>query len=32
LWSNDRDLDGLDVECFTTARLLATLKRERESG
>jgi predicted nucleic acid-binding protein len=32
LWSNDRDLSGLDVECFTTARLLATLKWESESG
>lgn len=25
LWSNDKDLAGHDVECFTTARLLAAL-------
>jgi predicted nucleic acid-binding protein len=27
LWSNDRDLVGLGVDCYTTARLLATLSR-----
>jgi len=32
LWSNDRDLHGRGVECFSTARLLAVLKRERETG
>jgi predicted nucleic acid-binding protein len=32
LWSNDRDLQGLGVECFSTARLLAALKKERETG
>lgn len=29
LWSNDRDLVGHGVECFSTARLLATLARRR---
>lgn len=28
LWSNDRDLQGLDVQCHPTARLLAVLARE----
>ena len=28
LWSNDRDLVGLGLECYPTARLLAALKRE----
>jgi predicted nucleic acid-binding protein len=32
LWSNDRDLDGLDVQCFTTARLLSALARERDAS
>ena len=32
LWSNDRDLAGLGVECYSTARLLALLKKERESS
>jgi predicted nucleic acid-binding protein len=32
LWSNDRDLHGLGVECFSAARLLAVLKKERETG
>jgi predicted nucleic acid-binding protein len=32
LWSNDRDLAGLDVECFSTARLLAVLTRQRRAG
>jgi predicted nucleic acid-binding protein len=32
LWSNDRDLHGLGVECFSTARLLAVLKKENERG
>ena len=30
VWSNDRDFEGLGVECYPTARLLALLKRERE--
>jgi len=25
IWSNDRDLSGLDVECYSTARLLRVL-------
>ena len=29
LWSNDRDLQGHDVECYPTARLLAMLAREQ---
>lgn len=28
IWSNDRDLSGLDVECYTTARLLRLLAEE----
>ncbi len=28
LWSNDRDLMGLDVECYPTARLLRLLAEE----
>jgi predicted nucleic acid-binding protein len=28
LWSNDRDLRGLDVECYPTARLLRLLATE----
>src|SRR5262245_56463043 len=28
IWSNDRDLRGLDVECYTTARLLRLLAEE----
>ncbi|HEX2645475.1 MAG TPA: PIN domain-containing protein [Thermoanaerobaculia bacterium] len=28
IWSNDRDLQGLEVECLPTARLLASLERE----
>ena len=31
LWSNDRDLAGLGVECYPTARLLAALKKERRA-
>jgi predicted nucleic acid-binding protein len=31
IWSNDRDLSGLDVECYTTARLLRLLAEESES-
>ncbi|HEV8715714.1 MAG TPA: PIN domain-containing protein [Candidatus Binatia bacterium] len=27
IWSNDRDLSGLDVECYTTARLLRLLAK-----
>jgi len=27
LWSNDRDLGGHGVECFTTAQLLSALQR-----
>jgi predicted nucleic acid-binding protein len=29
LWSNDRDLQNLGVECFPTARLLKILSEER---
>ncbi len=29
LWSNDRHLAGLGVECFSTARLLATLEKSK---
>jgi len=28
IWSNDRDLNALGAECFSTARLLAALERE----
>lgn len=28
LWSNDRDLAGLGVPCFTTANLLKTLEKQ----
>lgn len=28
LWSNDRDLGGLDVQCYSTAALLAALKKK----
>ena len=31
IWSNDRDLSGLSVECHTTAQLLRILQ-ERDSG
>jgi len=31
LWSNDRHLRGLDVECYTTARLLRLLTEQKES-
>ena len=31
IWSNDRGLSGLDVECYTTARLLRLLAEESES-
>ena len=27
LWSNDRDLCGFDVDCYSTARLLAALRK-----
>jgi predicted nucleic acid-binding protein len=27
MWSNDRDLSGLDVECYSTARLLRLLAK-----
>ena len=30
LWSNDRDLEGHGVECFTTARLLASIEGSSE--
>ncbi len=30
LWSNDRDLRGLDVECYPTARLLRLLAEEAD--
>lgn len=32
IWSNDRDLSGLDVECYTTARLLRLLAKESASS
>jgi predicted nucleic acid-binding protein len=31
LWSNDRDLRGLDVACYPTARLLHLLTEQKES-
>ena len=30
VWSNDRDLSGWDVECYTTARLLRLLSEEKQ--
>ena len=30
IWSNDRDLSGTDVQCYTTARLLRILSEERD--
>ena len=30
IWSNDRDLSGRDVECYTTARLLRLLTQAKE--
>lgn len=32
LWSNDRDFEGLGIECYPTARLLALLKHAKEAG
>lgn len=32
LWSNDRDLRGLDIMCLDTARLLAELEASSVSG
>jgi predicted nucleic acid-binding protein len=32
LWSNDRDFDGLGVECYPTGRLLTILRRQSESS
>lgn len=29
IWSNDRDLSGLDVECYSTARFLRLLAEEK---
>ena len=31
IWSNDRDLSGMDVECYTTARLLRLLSEQKDS-
>ncbi len=31
IWSNDRDLSGMDVECDTTARLLRLLSEQKDS-
>ncbi len=31
IWSNDRNLRGLDVECYTTARPLRLLTEQKES-
>ena len=31
MWSNDRDLGGLDVECYTSARLLRLLTEQKGS-
>ncbi len=30
IWSNDRDLSGLDVECYSTARLLRVLSEQND--
>jgi hypothetical protein len=30
LWSNDRDLAGLDIQCYSTAALLVALKKQTE--
>lgn len=32
LWSNDRDLCGLNIQCYSTAALLAALTKECSSG
>lgn len=29
IWSNDRDLSGLDLECYSTARFLRLLAEEK---
>ena len=31
IWSNDRDLSGMDVKCYTTARLLRLLSQQKDS-
>ncbi|MBI3001893.1 MAG: PIN domain nuclease [Deltaproteobacteria bacterium] len=31
IWSNDRDLSGMDVECYSTARLLRLLSEQKDS-
>ena len=31
IWSNDRDLSGMDVECYPTARLLRLLSEQKDS-
>ena len=31
IWSNDRDFDNLDVECYSTARLLRNLAEQKDS-
>ncbi len=30
LWSNDRDFEGLGLDCYPTSKLLAILRRQRE--
>jgi predicted nucleic acid-binding protein len=30
IWSNDRDLSGLDVDCYSTARLLRLLSEQND--
>ncbi|MBI2359603.1 MAG: PIN domain nuclease [Deltaproteobacteria bacterium] len=30
-WSNDHDFSGMDVECYTTARLLRLLSEQKDS-
>jgi len=32
IWSNDRDFDNLDVECYSTARLLRVLNDQKNSS
>ena len=30
IWSNDRDLSGLDIDCYSTARLLRVLSEQND--